>query len=443
MLNPAPTALTAAAATALALTAAAPLASAETINDNFIGAIGDSYTAEHGNYGNETSNTRRTDARNWVELINQYYPAVTTSFPYGSTDPGYLFNVIRPNPSAGKNTPPSDVRGQGYNFNFAASSYTSQQAINDQLPLANSRVGQADNSGRNTPGNFADQLINTMFVGIGVNDFNDVVNTNYGSDRAAAAAAANSTAATAVSNINTILYGNGSGVEGIFDAAVKADNTRIVLSTIVDQTLWPSRRDRNNLTEVSTAIKTANEAIRQLARDDNRVVVVDQAHLMDDLFDSVVDTTINGERDGSAPQSGDLVIAGQTFVNAPDLMDDDDYDSNPNGFGADVLFADTSHPGTVYHGIFANIVATAMQDGFGIDLDVNGVDPKLMSFDYIFTQANAFDTDGNPLGAADPNFNFDYAAYVLIPEPASVALLAAGLAVCITGRRRAREQQQA
>lgn len=92
--------------------------------------------------------------------------------------------------------------------------------------------------------------------------------------------------------------------------------------------------------------------------------------------------------------------------------------TNPRHF-----FTDNIHPGYVGNGIFANLFLTALNVGYGMDLDE-------------FTDQELLARAGLSSSYTGETSNLNYENYVyVVPEPSSLVLLAAGLLTVLVARR--------
>jgi hypothetical protein len=87
------------------------------------------------------------------------------------------------------------------------------------------------------------------------------------------------------------------------------------------------------------------------------------------------------------------------------------------------FLSDGYHPGTVIHGLLANLFVEATNQGFGTDVD-------LLSDQEILAAAGI----PNPLPPGTETF-YDVSAYIIIPEPVSALLLAVGAFLARRHRR--------
>jgi len=488
---------------AVVLITGAGVVSADPIEYNFGAVLGDSYSAEY------QFAARRDNHRNFVEQLafsgsrtespnggtSVTYGgigAITTDPPFSNSVPGYIWAN-----TASKPLPREDgfnldlARSGATTFNAITGDWSDQGLSNDgrsQLELAldlNSDTGGQwfaggeGSSGDPLPGD--NQLVNYHLISLGVNDM-DFVHSKSGNS--VTQVQGDAVADAVFANIKAIVEGgqyfriddSGSGPvvaagvdtigavapnslpEGLLSSNItsaESGETQLVLSTVVDLTLWPSRDstgseqkgDSNKaITEASTA--RLNEKLKDYAITKG-VALIDQQALLEDLMAGTVERTdvgVAGVRDAylvdpanglttAMDKDGNTVaaikLAGQKVIIDPDVQE---QDNNP----ANYLWADASHVGSVYHGILGNVFLTALELAYGVEVTSD----QYLTFDEIFATADTADyTNGatNLFGAADGGFNFDYAAYVtVIPEPGTAALLLAGSGLILSAGRRRR-----
>ncbi|MFI4860276.1 MAG: SGNH/GDSL hydrolase family protein [Phycisphaerales bacterium JB063] len=255
-----------------------------------------------------------------------------------------------------------------------------------------------------------------VVIGLGVNDFTSV----FESGTAMTQAQADAVADAAFSSLSTL-------VDTILDPATGNASARIVISNSVDRTQWAisSTSDYDLNREVtSAAIQRFNQLVADEFAGNRGLAVVDSYRLLEDLL-----AGDPADSNAGAGPNGELFIAGQQ-------IDIDPLNAlKPDGTGAtrqpsDHLWADGAHPGSIYQGLYANVVLTALQEMYGIDPGTAG----MMSIADIFAASNALNpADGVLLTVSDADYTFDYAQYIT-PEPGSAAVLVvAGL---VLSRRR-------
>ncbi|MEM9414666.1 MAG: SGNH/GDSL hydrolase family protein [Planctomycetota bacterium] len=342
------------------------LAEADSITDGYFVAIGDSYTGAYTSNG-----AKRGNHRSWLEQLDSHHTA-------------------------------------GSFQNLAVSGTTTQTA----QTFGDSHY-QLDDALSAIHGNGSGVVV----IGLGVNDFTPVFET----DTAMTQAQADAVADAAFNNMVSL-------VDALLDPATGNAGASIVISNSVDRTRWAIRSTSDydlNRDVTSQAIQRYNQLLAEEFAGNRGLAVVDSYGLMADLLaGDPADSNV-----GAGP-NGELFIAGQA-------IDVDPLSAlNPDGSGdkrqpSDHFWADGAHPGTVYQGLYGNVVLTALQEVYGIDAGAAG----LLGIDDIFATANALNpSDGVLLSATDTGYTFDYAQYIT-PEPGSAAalLVIAGL---VSSRRR-------
>ncbi|XAL98742.1 SGNH/GDSL hydrolase family protein [Phycisphaeraceae bacterium D3-23] len=339
---------------------------AESITDSYFVAIGDSYTGAYASHG-----ARRGNHRSWIEQLDSF-------------------------------------NSEGNFQNLAVSGATTQSAQTFGDPKY-----QLDDALSAIHGNGAGVVV----IGLGVNDFTSV----FESDTAMTQAQANSAADAAFSSMVSL-------VDALLDPTAGNAGAQIVISNSVDRTHWAIRATSEhdlNRDVTSAAIRRFNQLVADEFSGSRGLAVVDSYRLLEDLLAGDPDDS----NAGTGP-NGELFIAGQQ-------IDIDPLNAlNPDGSGvtrqpSDHLWADGAHPGSIYQGLYANVVLTALQETYGVDAGPKG----LLGIDDIFDMANVLNpSDGVLLSASDTDYTFDYANYIL-PEPGSAAALLA-LAGLVSARRR-------
>lgn len=255
------------------------------------------------------------------------------------------------------------------------------------------------------------QAAGVVFIGLGVNDFTAVLESATPKTQADAYAVADA----AFANLTEM-------VDALLDPSTGNPLAQIVIANSVDRGSWAARSgaayDENRAINTA-ATQRYNQLIADEFHDQRGMAVVDSYRLLEDLLAA---DPVDSHR-GTGP-SGELFIAGQAInINALDSMGSDQP--------SDHLWADGAHPGTVYQGLFANVVLTALDETYGLGPGTEG----LLTLDDIFATANGLHPDdGVTLSVSDSKYRFDYGAYV-VPEPSSVVLLMLGAGLIIARRR--------
>ena len=347
------------AALLLGLGVTAAPSSADTITDSYFVGIGDSYTAPY------APRSSRNHHRSWLEQLDSHNPG------------GSFTNLA----ISGTTTATAQANGDSH--------YQLQAGLN---AISGNGAG-------------------VVFIGLGVNDFTDLLESGAVKTQAEAFAVADA----AYANLTQL-------VDALLDPVTGNPQAQIVIANSVDRGSWAGRSgpayDLNR--EVTTlATQRYNQLIADEFAGNRGMAVADTYRLLEDLLagDPADSNT------GAGP-NGELFIAGQAInINPLDSMGSDQP--------SDHLWADGAHPGAVFQGLFGNVVLTALEQTYGIEPGSEG----LISISEIFATTNALHTnDGVDLTVSDTGYTFDYGAYV-VPEPGSVALLLVGAGLLVCRRR--------
>lgn len=320
-----------------------------------IGTIGDSYTAEY-----RYNNGSRYNHRNWVEQLAEGSDTGNQSLNFGS-----IINTTVP-------------RYKGFEHNWALSGATTHDAIGNQVGGAAGHAASLD--------------LDIVVINIGVNNFHGL----YGADAATRAAEVDSVVAHIQSMVDQIKSANSS--------------TKIVLSNIIDQTLWPSKTGDASISDADLAavrgsIQDANAMIKTLASTEN-IALVDAFSLIND-------------------------VAAESFAFAGVELDRT-TEKGDRFEPANALWADGSHAGSIYQGVYANVVLTALNSHYGGAFG-NGLD--LLSDQEILDAA--WHRNGRNAPDADPHDAFNYGKYVAVaPSPTVFSMGLVGMGLVLIKRRR-------
>ncbi len=371
-----------------------------------LGAIGDSYTDE---YAIKSSRNRH---RNWVEQL--------------ATAGRVSFGNATGNPTQ-------------YQYNYAFSGATTDDAVSSQLPSVLSKLSSLD----------------YVVISIGLNNFagwtgspaipqtyRDIYNGN-----------------TTVTN-NTINNIVGDIQQMIGDIRAQNPNQNIVLANVPD---WGATIGfRSNIIDGSVNFTGISDpAKRQLVTNAVNTVNSQLTSYANNLGIPVVDNFSL------------LNLALQNPLYFPDFDGPGpavNVTSNPStsGQGTGAYFwADSVHPGTLYQGLFANAVLTAINMAYGENLipllpqqiamaytgstELGVSDLQILGDNWHQSGADWAHGDFNGDGVvdlgdlqiigdnwnlygADTVYSFDMADYVIVPEPAAAILLLGGM-LLLAGRR--------
>ena len=211
-------------------------------------------------------------------------------------------------------------------------------------------------------------------------------------------------AGTIVPNIQSI-------VSGILDPINGNANTKIVIVDVLARSSWPNNTGiEPPNAAVTSAVSTANNALEAWASSQGIPVVLGR-----ELQDLGVDNTLT--------LAGLGIAAGTTSDNQP----------------ANSWFADGAHGGTIFQGALANTILTALELGYGINSTLLDWQADIFSLAYSLDPNNSMPTglDASEFLLNGSAFNFSFADYVVIPEPATAMLLALGALLCVGRSRRA------
>ena len=284
--------------------------------------------------------------------------------------------------------------GSFTNLGVSGTTTATVQASGDsheQLPAAQTAIGSSG--------------AGIVFIGLGVNDFSAVLQSGAVMTQGEADAVADA----AFSNLSDLVNA----------LTTQNPDVQFVIANSVDRGSWAGRSgaayDHNRAVNTA-ATQRYNQLIADNFANTSGFAVVDSFSLMEDML-------AGDPADSNVGTPGQLFIAGQEIVIDPALSLADDQP-------ADHFWADDAHAGSVFQGLFANVVLTALELELGIDAGAEG----LLSIDDIFTTANG--AGGATLVASDTGYTFDYGAYV-VPEPGSVVALLVGAGLMVGRRRRA------
>lgn len=317
-----------------------------------IGTIGDSYTAEY-----RYNNGSRSNHRNWVGQL-----AIGSDTGNQSMDFGSIINTTVP-------------RYKGFEQNWALSGATTDDAIRNQVGGVAGHAASLD--------------LDFVVINIGVNNFHGL----YGAD-----------AATRANEVNSIV----THIQSMVDQIQAANSsTKIIVSNIIDQTLWPSKTgdpsiSNSDLAAVRSSIQDANAMIKSLASSEH-IGMIDAFSLLGDVADE------------------SFAFAGLELDRTTEKGDR--YEA------ANALWADDSHAGSIYQGIYANVVLTALQKEYGVD------DLTMLTNQDIFDAA--WRRNGQNAPIADANYAFNYGKYVVTaPTPTVFSMGLVGMGLVMARRRR-------
>ena len=311
------------------------------------GAVGDSYTAEH-----RWDNNSRQNHRNWVEQLGLGADVGTGVYNFGTFLPS--------SPNHG------NPRFRGFEYNWGVSGATTHAALsNGQFSGLMSQVDATSSS----------PDVEIAVISLGINNWGGFLGTSD---------PLNPTESQSISDESTVVFGHLQSM--VNDLLSVNSDVKIVLSNIVDRSIWPqydlnttqARKDA-----VSTAIGNTNTNLTAWANGLG-IPVIDAAKLTTDLL--------------ASPG-----FAGQTLTT--------DTAPGDTSEGALSLWADDGHPGTVWHGLFANTVLTGLDLAYGGDF--GPTDLPLLTNQQILNNAFFKNTGNAPTATGDA---FDYASYVLLAE---------------------------
>lgn len=309
-----------------------------------IGMVGDSYTAEH-----RWDNNSRKNHRNWVEQIGSGADTGTGQYDLGQFST--TFSTF------------GSPRGRGFEYNWAVSGATTHQSLsNGQFSGLEGQVANGD--------------VDIAVISIGINNWGGFLGT---SDPLGTAESQD------IADESGVVLGH---IQGMVNDLLAANaNTKIVLSNIVDRSIWPQYNTNTTQARkdaVSNAIGSTNSDLASWANGLD-IPVIDAAGLTVDLL-------------------ANPTFAGQTLTTNTGPGD--------SSQGALSVWADDGHPGTVWHGLFANTFLTSLEIAYGEDF--GPTDLPLLSNQEILNNAFLKNGGGAPSANSDP---FDYASYVLFSDP--------------------------
>lgn len=252
-----------------------------------IGVIGDSYSDEYAFYPPD-----RTTAKNWVELLSEFRKINFGEFTRGSR---------------------SIPRKEGYEFNFALSGATTDDAIQNQVP------GIVDLA--------ANGSINFVIIFIGGNDFYRLISGNLSSE-----------------HVETVINTASNNVEAIIDTIKDKSEAPILLVTIpkvfvtqeVSSSLGSGAKANEILGKVQSATNSYNSNLKRLSLITKKTFVFD--------FDKILDKVFEKKKFKIGKIEIDRSLASNDF----------------NSF----FLKDVVHPGTIGQLIFANGIINSLNRVF-------------------------------------------------------------------------------